>query len=326
LETEVIIQSDDKTLCKESHLVHPQTLASYLAAATSDNTRRAYQSDIKHYEKWGGLLPANRDAILQYLHAYATILNPRTLARRLTAIKNWHSYQGFPDPTAHPSVSKTLAGIMRTHGKPKDKAPPVLPEQLLAITAMLASESSLRAWRDNALLQVAFFGAFRQSELIAIHYEHLNWQDQGIDIILTHSKTDQTHEGVYCALPYGHEQLCPVRALKIWLEQSGITTGPIFRRLYADNRLADTALIPLSVSLILRKRAKEANIPQAENFTSHSLRRGLATSASRDGASLPAIMRQGRWKNVGTVMEYIDAAQRFEENAAGSILKKINKD
>ena len=34
-------------------------------------------------------------------------------------------------------------------------------------------------------------------------------------------------------------------------------------------------------------------------------------------------MRQGRWKQVGTVMEYIEAAQRYEENAAGQVLQKL---
>ena len=53
------------------------------------------------------------------------------------------------------------------------------------------------------------------------------------------------------------------------------------------------------------------------------MRRGLATIASRDGVSIPAIMRQGRWKQVDTVMEYIEAAQRFEENAAGLVLQNI---
>jgi hypothetical protein len=34
-------------------------------------------------------------------------------------------------------------------------------------------------------------------------------------------------------------------------------------------------------------------------------------------------MRQGRWKNMNTVMEYIEATQRFEDNAAASVLKDI---
>ncbi|MFZ2316108.1 MAG: tyrosine-type recombinase/integrase [Gammaproteobacteria bacterium] len=295
----------------------------YITAATSENTRRAYRADIQHFEKWGGELPASTETILIYLQAFAKELNPRTLARRLTALKNWHIYQGLPDPTQHPSVSKTLAGIMRTHGKPKDKAPPLLPEHLIKIVAYLNTENRLRASRDSALLQLAFFGAFRRSEIVAICYEHVDWKDQGIDILIPHSKTDQTHEGRYCAIPYGNEQLCPVRALKQWIEQSKITSGPLFRRIHLEGHLNGAPLAPLSVSNILVKRARDAEIPQAENFSSHSLRRGLATSASRDGAALSAIMRQGRWKNVNTVMEYIEAAQRFEENAAASVLKKI---
>lgn len=298
----------------------------YITAATSNNTRKAYASDIRHFENWGGQLPTTTATILTYLQTFATQLNPRTLARRLTALKNWHTYQAFPDPTQHPIVSKMLTGIMRTHGKPREKAPPLLPEQLLIIIQKLAQEKQenmLRACRDNALLQIGFFGAFRSSELVKLHYEHVQWQDRGLDILIPHSKTDQTNEGVYCAIPEGNDQLCAVRALKQWLEKSTITTGPIFRRIARKNILDEKSIVPLSVSHILRKRAREAGISQSESFSSHSLRRGLATSASRDGASIPAIMRQGRWKNVNTVMEYIEAAQRFEDNATDHILKKI---
>ncbi len=89
------------------------------------------------------------------------------------------------------------------------------------------------------------------------------------------------------------------------------------------NLLSDDNIADASVNEILKKHARVAGIEDAINFSSHSLRRGLATTASRDGVSLPAIMRQGRWKQVGTVMEYIEAAQRFEENAAGLVLQKL---
>ena len=39
----------------------------YIEAATSDNTRMAYQSDINHFEKFGGDLPTDPNAIEQYL-------------------------------------------------------------------------------------------------------------------------------------------------------------------------------------------------------------------------------------------------------------------
>ncbi len=77
---------------------------------------------------------------------------------------------------------------------------------------------------------------------------------------------------------------------------------------------------------ILKMHAKAAGIEKAEYFSSHSMRRGLATTASREGVSIPAIMRQGRWKQVDTVMEYIEAAQRFDENAAGQVLQKVTRE
>ncbi len=62
-------------------------------------------------------------------------------------------------------------------------------------------------------------------------------------------------------------------------------------------------------------------MPNAELYSGHSLRRGFATSASQKGATLGAIMRQGRWQNERTVNGYIEEGQRFEANAAGLLLK-----
>lgn len=298
----------------------------YQIAATSDNTRRAYQTDIRHFEAWGGQLPATTETILHYLHAFAQTLNPRTLSRHVTALKQWHRYQRFQDPTDDPIVGKTLTGIARIHGKPKDKAKPLLPEHLIKITEHLMSEATLISMRNNALLQVGFLGAFRRSELVEICLENINWQPSGIEILIPKSKTDQLNEGQYCAIPSGNEQLCAIRALKTWIEAAKIKEGFIFRRIHRGCNISDLNLMPDAVSIILKKSALAAGIENAMDFSSHSMRRGLATTASRDGVSLPAIMRQGRWKQVGTVMEYIEAAQRFEENAAGQVLQKLSSE
>jgi integrase len=295
----------------------------YISAATSDNTRRAYRSDIQHFEHWGGRLPATSDAVVLYLQHYASTLNPRTLARRVTALKNWHQYQHFPDPTNHPAISKTLSGIARVHGRPKEKAYPLLPDDLLTIATYLKEENTLISTRDNALLHIGFFGAFRRSELVSIQYENIKWEKEGIEILLTQSKTDQQHEGQCCSIPYGRGLLCPINTLQEWLAQSDIKTGPIFRRIFPNNQLENTCLTPLSVNHIIKKRAKQSGVSYADQLSSHSLRRGLASSASRSGAGLPAIMRQGRWKNVNTVMEYIEANERFRDNAAENVLQQF---
>jgi integrase len=197
------------------------------------------------------------------------------------------------------------------------------PEELAHIHDFLVNENSLAAIRDNALLQIGFFGALRRSELAAICYEHITWDKAGIEILLPSSKTDQTHEGQYCVIPYGNNTLCPLDALKNWLEQSQITAGAIFRRITLGDHVGDDALTPLSINRILKKRAQMAGIANIITLSSHSLRRGLATSAARAGAPLQAIMRAGRWKQTNTVVEYIEAGERFDDNAARSVLQNL---
>jgi hypothetical protein len=69
----------------------------YLQAATSDNTRRTYRSAIRHFEKWGGKLPSDRETITHYLIDHAETLNSRTLEVRLTSISQRHQFQSFSD-------------------------------------------------------------------------------------------------------------------------------------------------------------------------------------------------------------------------------------
>jgi integrase len=77
------------------------------------------------------------------------------------------------------------------------------------ITRFLKNEKTLAAIRDNALLQIGFFGAFRRGELINIRVEHIKVSEEGMTILIPKSKTDQGGAGQYCAIPYGNENLCP---------------------------------------------------------------------------------------------------------------------
>jgi len=294
----------------------------YIQAATSNNTRKAYRMDIQHFQRWGGMLPTSTEEVVRYLHGHAETLNPRTLSRRLTALKHWHSYQGFADPTIHPLVRKTLTGIQNVHGKPKEKAAALQLEHLQQMVDYLKHANTTTALRDNALIQLGFFGAFRRSELVNIHWEQIDFVPEGIEILIPRSKTDQAGEGQVCAIPTGHEQLCPVGALKAWQAVLDVNEGPVFRAIDRRGVIHDKALSPGSVNQIVKQLAQAIGLANARDYSSHSLRRGFATAASRQGAPFHAIMRQGRWRHQGTVLGYIEAGQRFEENAAKVLLSE----
>lgn len=320
----LIVMGNEIILATQNEITEPGSLHVYIQAATSQNTRRAYQSDIRHFIAWGGLLPTSTDVLLRYLQENAVSLNPRTLKRRLVAIKHWHTYQGFSDPTMHPLVKKTLSGILHMHGKPPEKAPPLSVEQLMVLANYLDTNNELSHCRNSALLQVGFFGAFRRSELVAMHWEHFRFVPQGVEVLIPRSKTDQTAEGNVCAIPYGNSTLCPVTALHRWKEKSGILMGPVFRQILKGNKITERSISTNSVNKIIKDLAIACQLPQATQYSGHSLRRGFATSASQKGASFGSIMRQGRWRHEGTVHGYIEEGQRFNSNAAGSILDEID--
>ncbi|MFZ6774777.1 site-specific integrase [Undibacterium sp. SXout7W] len=296
--------------------------AELLAAATSENTRRTYRSAIRHYLQWGGVLPADATILVRYLMAHLERHNPRTLSLRLTALSQWHIQQGFPDPAADITVRKTMSGISRLHGTPKKKAKALPLEDLIKIVINLNASDTLKAKRDNALLQLAFFGGFRRSEISQLEMTQVEQESQGITITLRRSKTDQSGEGISRAIPYGNDECCPASALQEWLKAAKITSGPIFRKINRWGQLSEKAISPASVNSILADCADTAGLTYAPELSSHSLRRGMATSAYRAGADFREIKRQGGWRHDGTVHGYIEEASRFTNNAAGLLLEK----
>ena len=294
----------------------------FLTAATSENTRRAYRSAITHFLAWGGLLPADEPAMIRYLLTYAESLNPRTLALRLTALSQWHVHQGFVDPASTPTVRKTLAGIGRTHGKPKKKAKALPLDDLERIVFHLSELSMLKAKRDSALLQIGYFGGFRRSELVGLQVADVAWETDGIVITLPRSKTDQQGEGITKAIPYGGDICCPATMLRAWLDAAGIVSGPLFRSVSKWSEVGDNKLSEGSVNAILESCANLIKLDYVPQLSSHSLRRGMATSAHRAGAGFREIKRQGGWRHDGTVQGYIEEAGQFEDNAAGSLLRR----
>lgn len=287
----------------------------YIEAATSDNTRRAYQSDIEHFSNSGHELPATPEMIELYLKDCAHTLNPRTLVRRMTALRQWHRLQNVEDPTKHPLVTKTMKGIARLHGKPKSQALALRLEDLDKISAYLQSKGSLIDKRNRALVLLGFFGAFRRSELSGLKWEQIQFVREGVVILLPRSKTDQTGEGQQCVIPFGNEVRCPVRALLDWRQASKLWEGHVLRKIGKSGGLLKGPISPHHINRVIREIVGAAGLPNAEQYSAHSLRRGFATESARLGASMPAIQRHGRWKSTKTVVEYIESGRQFSDSA-----------
>lgn len=311
-----------RTTANEIQRATPQH---YIAAATSENTRKTYQSAIRRVQQWGLKLPCSEEHILTYLTENAQKLNPRSLSLHLSALSQWHASQGFNDPTQSLLVKKTMKGIQRKHGKPKQKAKALRLEHIATLIKTLqAKPDSRKKARDIALILIAFFGAFRRSELVAIQYEDIEWHSEGVVITLLRSKTDQEGDGIQRAIPYSLSMACAASALKRWINISGITSGTLFTSINRWDQLGDKPLNSGSINQILKALGRESRFDFIPMLSSHSFRRGLSTSAAREKVDFELIKKQGGWKNDATVWEYIDEGQQFTDNASLPLMDKMD--
>ncbi len=294
----------------------PQTIADYVAAATADNTRRAYQNDLRMFLAWGGVLPSSPEAVAAYLVAHATTLSPVTLSRRLVAVGRAHTTLGHLNPCRTELVKTTLRGIWRVHGRPQRQVQPALREDVLA---MLPHMIGTRGVRDRALILIGFAGAFRRSELVSLEHDDIAFVKEGLTILIRRSKTDQIGEGRKIAIPFARSHACPVKALTHWLAHSRIQSGPLFRIVKKGGAIGTVALSAQSVAAIVKEYARKAGL-NADNYSGHSLRAGLITSAAKAGVSSWKIRQQTGHKSDAMLQRYIRDADMFEGNAAGSVL------
>jgi integrase len=261
----------------------------FIAAATAPNTRRAYQSDLKHFLTWGGSLPATPENVARYLADHAATLSTATLARRLAGLRAAHVERGFPDPTKGELIRLTFRGIRRRYGKPQRRVAPLRIEHLSEIISLLGN--SARDIRDRALLLIGFAGAFRRSELSGIQCNWVTRTKHGISIRLPRCKTDQESRGRTVAIPRVGSPLCPVAALEAWLEASGIIDGPLFRRVSKSSRVLQNGPSADAVATIVKQRTTQIGL-DPKPYSGHSLRAGFATSAAAAGLPAWRIKRQ----------------------------------
>jgi site-specific recombinase XerD len=294
----------------------------YIRASKSENTLRGYRADWREFCAWceshgSCALPANPDIVAAYIAQCAERLKVGSIQRRINAIAEAHKAIGLESPTHHAMVMNTMKGIRRTTGIAPAQKAPALTEDIRAMVE--ATDTGIIGARDRALILLGFAGAFRRSELVGLHVEDCVFGKDGLTIILRRSKTDQDSAGRKIGIPYGaNPETCPVRVLQSWLEQGGITSGPMFRSINRHQHVQPGRLSGIDVARIVKKLVHRAGLDPAKH-AGHSLRAGHATSAAIAGASERSIMTQTGHRSVQMVRRYIRDGNLFRENSAGKL-------
>ena len=190
----------------QAALAAAQTLARQATAAA---TLRAYKADWAHFSAWcaaHGFLaaPAAPATVGAYLASLADSHAPTTIRRRLAALGKMHRFNDLPWNPGHHAIQGPLRGVLRTNGRPVQKAAALTLPMLRQIVG--TCDPSARGRRDRALLLFGFTGALRRSELVSLRVEDVAVVAGGLRLRIVRGKTDPGGAG-------GRDRLAP-RAIR----------------------------------------------------------------------------------------------------------------
>jgi site-specific recombinase XerD len=294
----------------------------FVRQAKAASTRRAYRADWADFSAWCAQyhresLPARPDTVAYYLADRSARLRVSTLQRRLATIAEAHRAAGHESPNRHPQVRLVWQGIRREKGVAQVHKKPALTRHVRLMVGKLTD--SLLGHRDRALLLLGFAGALRRSELVGLDVSDIAQAEEGLVITVRKSKTDQVRQGRKLGIPYGsNPETCPVRAVFVWLDSSGIEEGPLFRPVNRHGQVSEKRLSDRAVAEVVQRSLKAAG-KSATGYSGHSLRAGLVTQAAMNGASERSIQEQSGHRSLAVMRRYIRDGSLFRENAASQV-------
>ncbi|AMY68856.1 hypothetical protein AKL17_1604 [Frigidibacter mobilis] len=249
-----------------------------------------YIADLAAPQGKAGLDPAPHSQSASRPQPAFRPLSVASIERRLSGLSWGYAQRGLQLDRKDRHIASVLAGIRRRHARPPLQKAAILPEDILAMIAVLPHD--LRGLRDRAILLTGFAGGLRRSKIVALDHgkddtpDSGGWVEvlEGGALITLRGKTGWREVEVARG---SSEQTCPVHALSQWPHFARIDFGPIFTTVSRDgkrattDRLSDKHVARLIKHCVLAAGLRP-DLPEAERlrlYSGHSLRAGLASSA-----------------------------------------------
>lgn len=287
------------------HVVSPRVAARILGSIP-EGTRWAYTADWTRFSAWCASagrtpLPCTPETLAEFISAMADQeYAPATLGRMLAAICSIHRLGGqqSPEDTAARAVIKSYRNERAAAGisNASRRAAALSMRQLRELVAACEIPTKpggpprrqMPVARDRLLLVLGWAMMARRGELHALDLGDVTEVENGLEVMVRRSKTDQSAHGHLVAIPYGRDPLtCPVR---LWrtrtnlLAAKEITPGAVFRRIHLSGRVGDR-LSDQGISNIVRDITERAGPGWARQASGRTVcapgARPAPTSAAR---------------------------------------------
>ena len=207
----------------------------------------------------------------------------------------------------------------------------------LTHTELMSMKPFIGADRDGAMIWAAMtvavagllrsgeFTSVRGSSTLTMSAVRMDKQSDSMVFSLPRDKTSSSP--VHIHIVATHTNTCPVNAMLKYTayRRQAKREAPLFE--WSNGR----ALSQRSLIVNMQRLLTAAGVPNAEQYTGHSFRRGGATALANAHTSLHTLKRAGRWSSnaaqlyIDTSMHDVAAAQVRAARLAESVMVRTTK-
>lgn len=244
----------------------------------SSHTCTAYLKDIKqffdflsfHYEQEDWQTVQSKHLRSWVVHLMQANLTATTIGRKVSSLKTYHKFLIRTKRLPNQPFPKVLLP------KKKERLPVFIEESKLESLEKFSNfEDSYSGWRDFLLLELLYQTGMRRSELIALQWQHIQWDRQTLEILGKGNKKRW--------VPFSRELLQILKDYK----QIAADTFPSSDNSYI--LLTDKGRKMYPKFVYNKVKQYLSRITTNEKKSPHVLRHSFATHLSNNGADLNAI-------------------------------------
>jgi integrase len=262
-------------------------------------------------------MPANPETVAAFIADLSQTRKLSTLRRYLATISSAHTRADHHFDRHDRAIRMVMAGLREEKG---DDVRRVLPLTADMLRAMSFDDTAIGI-RDKALLYLGIASGCRRSELAGLDWAvsgagsgYIREDDRGVVLVLLRTKTG-AGKPQEVAVPHGPA----VEALYDWAALADLADGePVFRSIRKGGAIQTQRLSTEAVARVVKQRCKVAGMDGGE-FSGHSLRAGLITSAAEAGVERDRIKRHSRHKSDAILEGYVRIANRFKDSVVEQI-------
>ena len=287
--------------------------AQWFANLDSVQTRRAYQSDLRGFMVFTGIVqPEEFRAVMRaHVLAWRAELERQGLAgasirRKLAALASLYDYLCESNAVTHNPVR----GVKRPKAETSEGRTPALGDAQVRRLLDAPPPDTLKGRRDRAILSVLLYHGLRREELTKLRVLDFGQERRGVPHLRVQGKG-----GKLRYLPAHPHSLRLVAEYLVASGHGQEADGPLFRRVRAPKAgsLA-TALTPCAVySEVVVPYMAQVGIT-GENMGPHALRATAATSALEHNADISKVQEWLGHASISTTRVYDRRGSRPEDS------------